>query len=78
MEARIPIMALMCLFDLLTSYRLLADRGVSAIVNDSLVGMSERPFRVNRLPFIVSFSFNLGRLRRWLALLTVFVPISAA
>ncbi|KAJ7218063.1 plasma-membrane choline transporter-domain-containing protein [Mycena pura] len=40
MEARIPIMALMCLFDLLTSYRLLADRGVSAIVNDSLVGMT--------------------------------------
>jgi hypothetical protein len=58
-------------------HRLLQDRGVSAIVNDSLVGMSKRANADDASPILPSQSFNLGRICSRHAFLTLLISILA-
>ena len=58
------------------TWRLFKDRGIDALVNDSLVGMSEYcPPLPPRVLTNIPASSHLGRLRNWSALLAVLVPL---
>ena len=63
-----------------SAWHLLRDRGIDALVNDSLVGMSKFPWCLAASPACLSTestSSHLGRICSGHDLLTIRVPLSA-